>query len=188
MAKNKKPRKKYHPKPVRTQCYTKEDVESLQAMIRKVSLATEISLPAGSASREDVQCIASLLNHATMGLLSRDWLDVEERAAAAQIVDHGGDMLVGMVRKACNRADKEQGEEPKFICTAEELNAIRDAVEVADRFVTDSLDETPGRTLREFFAMKTLMCRKNMTPDGTDINKAVGELADVPTWKWREHK
>ncbi len=188
MAKNKKPRKPYHPKPVRTQCVIQEDIDSLQAMVRQVSLATELSLPAGSATPEQIECIKVMLNHAMTGLMSREYLSAFERADALKKIDEGGDALVGMVKKAFDRRDKAKAKAARFICTADELNAIRNAVAIADQFLTDSYEVEPNRTMREFFAMKTLLARGAKDPTIEQVNKIVSELSRVETCKWRSHK
>ncbi len=188
MAKNKKPRKPYHRKPVRSQCVAASDIALLKALICDVSLATEIALPAGTATTEQVNCIKVLINHALTGIMSREWLSPAERLAAIETIDRGGDALVAMVKKAFDRRDKQGESEPRFVCTADELNDIRDAVQVGSQFLTDSLDVAANRTLREFFAMKVLMARGITDPKIEQVNKLVGELSKLESWEWRNYK
>lgn len=188
MAKNKKPRKKYHPKPVRTQCVIKEDLDSLRSLVSQISLSAEFALPAGTATVEQVDCIKALLNHAMTGIMSREYLSPFERAEALRVLDKGGDALVAMVKKACDRRDKAKATDLRFVCTADELNAIRDAVAIADQFLTDSYGVEPNRTMREFFAMKVLLARHVINPTIEQVNKVVGELSKLETWKWRGYR
>ncbi len=188
MAKNKKPRKHYHPKPVRSLCIVKEDIDALQSMATDISLAAETSLPAGTATVTQVDCIKAMLNHAMTGIMSRKYLSPTECANALAILDKGGDALVAMVKKACDRRDKEGTEGIRFICTGDELNAIRDAVAVADQFLRDSYDVEPSRTMREFFAMKTLLTRGITNPTTEQVNSVVGELSKIESWEWRKLK
>ena len=188
MAKNKKPRKAYHRKPVRSQCVAQSDIDLLKAMICDVGLATEIALPAGTASVEQVNSIKVLTNRALTGIMSREWLSPAERMAAIQTIDRGGYSLLAMVRKAYDRRDKLGLKEPCFVCTADELNNIRDAVQVSSQFLTDSLDVAANRTLREFFAMKILMGRGITEPKIEQVNRVVGELSKLESWEWRNHK
>lgn len=53
MAKNKKPRKKYHPKPRRMLCFDEEQRASVRAMVDRFELVAEIALPRGTADFED---------------------------------------------------------------------------------------------------------------------------------------
>ena len=188
MAKNKKPRKKYVPKPVRSLCVIKEDIDLLQSMARDISLTAELSLPAGTATVSQVDCIKAMLNHAMTGIMSREYLSPTERASALAVLDKGGDALVAMVKKACDRRDKAGVEEIRFICTGDELNTIRDAVAVADQFLTDSYEVEPSRTMREFFAMKTLLSRGVVNPTIEQVNKVIGELNKLESWEWRKLK
>lgn len=75
MAKNKKPRKAYYPKAVRTLCVARGDISGLQDMINRTALAAEISLPRGVATVEQLSCMKTLINHALTGIVSRNYLD-----------------------------------------------------------------------------------------------------------------
>lgn len=185
MAKNKKPRKQYKPKPQRMFCADQVDIDDIKSLTRYVGLVTELSLPLGKASADDLSCIKSLLNHALIGFVGRDYLDEKEREDAVVVVNKGGDACVAAVKRACERRDQ-TGEELRFIFTGDELNAVRDAVAVADQFISDSLDVEPHRTLREFFVMKLLLKRKT-TEDITAerVKRVLDELSTMPTKQWR---
>lgn len=185
MASNKKPRKQYRPKPQRVLCADPSDIEDIKALIRKVGLVTELALPLGTATVDDVACIKSLLNHALVGLVGREYLDESEREAASAIIDKGGDACVAAVKKACDRREKAGGD-LHFIFTGDELNAVRDAVATADHFISDSLDVEPHRTLKEFYVMKLLLKRKQgggVTAER--VKRVLNELAVMPTKQWR---
>lgn len=185
MATNKKPRKPYHKKPERCFCATKEDLDGIKNLLVTTGLAAEIAVPAGTATLDDLACMHSLFNHSLVGLISRDYLDEDEREAAAKIIDAGGKALDAVAKKARLRAEK--GEALRFIFTGDELNKTRDAVTAAHMFVNDSLDVEPHRTLLEFFAMKLLM-RRGQTKDVSEaaVKRALDQLARMPTYKWRQ--
>ena len=68
MPASKKPRKRYHRKPVRTMAVSQADIDNLQAMLTDIALRSEIKLPRGNATYEDVKLINVLLNHAMTGV------------------------------------------------------------------------------------------------------------------------
>ena len=188
MAKNKKPRKAYHPKAVRTLCVAREDISGLQDMINRTALAAEISLPRGVATAEQLSCMKTLINHALTGIVSRNYLNEAERINAQAVLDKGGQALMDVVKKGYDRRT-DASKEPTFICTSAELNAIRDAVGASRDFITDSLEVEPNRTLREFFAMQTLLRRgKAKGIDDRMVRGVLGELSVVSTCAWRNYK
>lgn len=184
MAKNRKPRKKYHPKVVRMPCFKESDMADLNAMITRIELKAELALPMGTMQVVDMNAMKTLLNHAIVGISARDYLDKDERAAAQKILDVGGDALVSVVHHAVERV--KPGETPSFICTAAELAQIRSAIAIAAAFIRDSLEVCPTRTLREFFAMKALLKRlpHNTTVTSQMVESLIDRMACVPTIEW----
>lgn len=184
MPASKKPRKRYHRKPVRTMAVSQADIDNLQAMLTDIALRSEIKLPRGNATYEDVKLINVLLNHAMTGVLSREWLDVTERDNACRMIDAGGEALRNMVKKAHQRA-RETGKAPRYVCTAAELNLIRDGVALARQFLSDSYEVAPNRTIREYYAMRTLIMQgrtENITP--AKVERMLKNLAVSETENW----
>lgn len=184
MPASKKPRKRYHRKPVRTMAVSQADIDSLQAMLTDIALRTEQKLPRGNATYEDMKLINVLLNHAMTGVLSREWLDTAERNEACRMIDAGGEATRNVVKKAHQRA-RESGEEPRYVCTATELNLIRDGVAVAQQFLSDSYEGAPNRTIREYYAMRTLIMQgrtENITPE--KVERMLKTLVGNETENW----
>lgn len=184
MPASKKPRKRYHRKPVRTMAVSQADIDSLQAMLTDIALRTEQKLPRGNATYEDMKLINVLLNHAMTGVLSREWLDTEERNEACRMIDAGGEAARNVVKKAHQRA-RESGKEPRYVCTATELNLIRDGVAVAQQFLSDSYEVAPNRTIREYYVMRTLIMQgrtEDLTP--AKVERMLKNLAVNETENW----
>lgn len=87
MANNKRPRKKYRPKPVRFNCWKLSDIEHLQAVFQDFELITELKFPTGEANMDDMCCVRDVLNLCTLGMVTRDWLDRDEVKDCTPIVN-----------------------------------------------------------------------------------------------------
>lgn len=184
MAKNKKPRKKYHPKPRRMPCFDEEQRASVRAMVDRFELVAEIALPRGTADFEDMSCMRSLLLHALIGAVSRGWIKDEDKMDGITTIEKARDALFSVVARAFKRAGTEK---PHFVCTADELNALRDGVDVAGSFIRDSVDTTPMRCLQEFYASKYLLRRAQGRPVTKEIiDRMISEMRTKPVDSWWE--
>lgn len=164
----------------------KADIDDLQAMLTDIALRTEQKLPRGNATYEDVKLINTVLNHAMTGILGREYLNTMERGQACRMIDAGNGALQNVVKKAYLRA-KDTGTEARFVCTAEELNRIRDAVAVAQQFLQDSYEVQPHRTIREYYAMRALIMQgqtEEITP--AKVEKMIAKLAEQDAVNWWE--
>ena len=182
MPNNKKPRKRYRPKPVRAPWVSKKSLDYVMSVVERYELVAEIALPRGTADYDDMNCLKSLLNHAMLGAISRGWLDKEERREGLSAISKAGKALTSVVDRAFAR----NKEKPAFVCTADELNAVRNGVAVAGPFIRDSMEETPIRCMQEFYAMKALLKRTppgmRMTPE--IIERMIDEMKTTPSWEW----
>lgn len=139
MAKNKKPRKQYH-KRWRTQkliCDQKE-VDAIKETFSDVELAVEMKLPRGAMTMDDVQCLRTMINLTTILLfhaygIDREYCQETYRATWCRMQDAFHSYYTRVI-------DKEI-----FTPTGDELNAIRDCIEVAGTILRCALDADPMR-------------------------------------------
>lgn len=82
MAKNKRPRKHYRPKPCYVPLWTEKDKSNIKALFEHAELVTMLKLPTGEVTMDDLCCIRDTLNLCLMGCMTRDWLDKDEVKAA----------------------------------------------------------------------------------------------------------
>lgn len=86
MAKNKRPRKHYRPKPCYVPLWTEKDKSNIKALFEHAELVTMLKLPTGEVTMDDLCCIRDTLNLCLMGCMTRDWLDKDEVKAAEPVV------------------------------------------------------------------------------------------------------
>lgn len=149
MPKSKKPRKKYHRRFVRP-LIPLEVVEKVKDEMRDIDLIAEIKLPRGTMSMDDVQRVREYINLATaltdVGYgIDHDYVheQYDEQWARMQAGFHS---FYGRVL-----------ERGIFTATAEELNAIRDGLVIADAIVNAALDADPIRVARTWAAVQQIV-------------------------------
>lgn len=178
MAKNKKPRKKYRPKPCRVALFTKDDIEGMKGLLDTCELAIRSSFPAGTAKFDTLENARRVLNHALCGFGNRTNLDADEVARATELMYDAGDALKSAVQR------HNDGKCEGFIFTADEIKTISNGYMVAAEFIRDSLDTCPGQTLKEWYAGRRLEARGKYPITNEMIQAEVARLADIPTCRW----
>lgn len=183
MANNKRPRKKYRPKPVRFNCWKLSDIEHLQAVFQDFELITELKFPTGEATMDDMTCVRDVLNLCTMGLVTRDWLDKDEVKECTPVVNAAGDAIKQCACRACERSP----DAPRFVFTGDELKAVRAGVAIAGPYIRESFECSPTRIVMEFFAMRHLTRGKDGSYAYTDeqLKRAVLKQNDNIDWSHR---
>ncbi len=183
MANNKRPRKKYRPKPVRFNCWKLSDIEHLQAVFQDFELITELKFPTGEATMDDMTCVRDVLNLCTMGLVTRDWLDKNEVKECTPVVNAAGDAIKACADRACDR----NPDAPRFVFTGDELKAVRAGVAIAGPYIRESFECSPTRIVMEFFAMRHLTRGKDGSYAYTDeqLKRAVLKQNDNIDWSHR---
>lgn len=168
MPKSKKPR---HKRKVKHFCVPRAiDIEWLRENISELELKVEIALPRGNCSDIDLFRFRDFLNWATTAAAVRTWYTDESRQ---QICD----MLHDACTKICDLQMRGRKHGFRFICKAEELQAIRDAFEFTGGFLRRSLEECPKQTLKEWNVMmrfsKHAAMGKPVRVDVDDLIQAV---------------
>ncbi len=169
MPKSKKPRRKYRPNPRgKIIWYSPLDaIDNFVDMFTNIELVCETKLPRGNCSRSDVEIMMDLIQWGKVFVADREYF-TEESRLEAQIVLHDGASALSQVieRGLANE---------HFVCTGEELNAIRDAVEFVGPLVKQSIKESPSRTAREWRVMLQYSMRGREASNKqvqADVNRA----------------
>lgn len=141
MPRSSKPRKHYH-KHRRTQkiIIDPRDIEIIKNEFSDIELAVEIKLPRGTMTMNDVQCLRTMINLTTVLLyhgygFERKFCLETYSAAWIRMQDAFHSYYTRVV-------DKEI-----FTATGDELNAIRDGIEIAGVIMRRALDADPYRVV-----------------------------------------
>lgn len=149
MSKNKKPRKKYVKKP-HIPAWTKVEKESLDviaSLISEVEEATEFKLPRGTCRDAELFIIRDFINWAIVASATRSWYTEQSSDEATEILAKGTKAIVEVQYRGRKNGFH-------FICTAKELNLIRDCVEFVASFARESLRDCPMRLEKEWNVMR----------------------------------
>ena len=149
MPKSQKPRKRYrkeeHAQPP---VVTQEKIDQIHSMTTDYELVTEGSLPQGCATLNHLRCMRDVINLAITDLLLQNEYTVEQ----SEILNAGGDALQSVTDNSMVHYGGK-----RFVCRAEELNAIRDAVELAASRVHKAFEKRPLLTIQRFRTMKEII-------------------------------
>ena len=135
MPKNQKPRRKFNPArhARRVTLFTRATVESISDQFRRVEFAVLHRLHRGECTEDELYEARDLLNGALFGIMHRQKaLDVDECSEAVDALTAGGIALTTVTREGLSRG--------RFVCHADELRKIEQAVAIAGQFIEDSLD------------------------------------------------
>ena len=150
MPKSKKPRKKSRAKSYYSPfALTSEDMDKMREVCLRFELIAEYKLHRGECDAVDMNILRDMLNVTCVGLVTR-----ESRAEYAMAVHEdfrrAAQALSAVIRRG---NDKKTG---RYVCTADELNTLREVIELAGDHLRDSIDTCPRRFLREWKAMQWL--------------------------------
>lgn len=169
MAKNKKPRKPYKPRPVHsTGCfYSRADIDRIKSIITGIGLIIEITLPRGEATDDHLHQIEDLLNWGGMMLFDRKWKGQEKEAE--EFTDRQIEALYAL-SAIVNR--KKSGETSGYIGRADELEKIREVCAEIVALLKEGMEIAPQRTLKEFLASRQIAEEQ--------LQKGVRDVFDMP--------
>jgi hypothetical protein len=154
MAKNKKPRKPYHPVKIRlpgSHCSPRL-IGELKSQVNRVALFIEVTLPRGEVDDEQMHCIQDLFNWGGVVVYLRKLKGQED--AKNEFFEFYKNCLEAL-NDVMNR--KKKGISTRYVCTSHELDLIRDVGADICRILNEALDIAPQRTVREFMAVKQLV-------------------------------
>lgn len=190
MAKNKKPRKRYHPRPCRTPMLTAADHDELVRLLEHAEFAIYNHFPYGNAEYQHVEAARRVMNHALAGMLHRrNVLDNDECSQAIQTIFAAGDAL----QTVAARYDKlylQGRRDHLFVFTADELKAVERGYIIASDFIKDSLDTCPAACLKEYYAAMIMDAQmktgkiKNGVLLAEVVDALIEQLSNTPTIEW----
>lgn len=148
MPKSKKPRHKYKPKSgIDFTKVRRQDIDFLQEEFTKIELATEMRLPFSKATDSDFYQMRDFINWGIVAATVREWLPEKTRLDANDLLHKAAKATT----EVQIRGRKNHG---IFVCRAEELNLIRDAIEVVGDLMRESLVKCPTLVTREWAIMR----------------------------------
>ena len=190
MAKNKKPRKQYHPRPCRTPILTDADRAKIVSLIEQVEFAVYNHFPRGEAEYQHLDAVRRVMNHAMAGMLHRrNALDDDECSRAILTFFSAGEALHAVAARR-NKLYHQGRRDHLFVFTVDELKAVERGYVIASDFVKDSLDACPAACLKEYYAAMILdkQISAGQIRDGVLLAEVVDVVIDTlsktPTTEW----
>ena len=169
MPKSKKPRRKYRPNPRgKIIWYSPLDaIDNFVDMFTNIELVCETKLPRGNCSRRDVEIMMDLIQWGKVFVADREYFTEESRLDAQYVLHEGAQALSNVIDRGLKNEH--------FVCTGNELNAIRDAVDFVGPLVKQAIKESPSRTAREWRVMLRYSmrgCEASNKQVQADVNRA----------------
>lgn len=190
MAKNKKPRKQYQPRPCRMPMLTAADHNELVRLLEHTEFAVYNHFPCGNAEYQHVEATRRVMNHALAGMLHRrNVLDDDECSQAILAIFAAGEALQSVAARH-NKLYRQGRRDHLFVFTADELKAVERGYVIASDFVKDSLDACPAACLKEYYAAMILdnQISAGQIRDGVLLAEVVDVVIDTlsktPTTEW----
>lgn len=149
MPKSKKPRKKFNPKrhlrAFTLGGFTEVEEEKLFQKFLTLELKAETALPKGLCRHEDIADMMDFLQWGKIAVANRDYYKDADRIAAQETLIKAADAMDSLIRRCIDR--------DHYVCTADELNAIRDGMSIVGPLMTESIHTVPHRTEKEWLLM-----------------------------------
>lgn len=149
MPKSKKPRKKFNPKQhlraFTLGGFTEVEAEKLFQKFLTLELKAESTLPKGLCKHEDIADMMDFLQWGKIAVANRDFYIDSDRILAQETLIKAADAVDSLVRRCIDRGS--------YVCTADELNAIRDGMSIVGPLMCDSIRTVPHRTEKEWLLM-----------------------------------
>lgn len=166
MPKNKKPRKKFnqkkHLRAFILGGFTEYEEEKLFQKFLTLELKAETALPKGLCKHEDIADMMDFLQWGKIAVASRDYYKDSDRIAAQEALIKSADAIASLIERGID--------EEHYVCTAEELNSIRDGMSIVGPLMNESIKTVPHRTEKEW----RLMLRYSRGTKGKNID--IGQL------------
>ena len=154
----KKPRKKYRPKRIALPCFKRTDIEYMRKVFRNVELSALLKLHTGECSFSDLEDIRDTFNCCVFAFMHRQAaFDQKEIDEAVALITDAGQKLTEVLHRGRDRN--------RFVCTADQLKVIIEAIDTCNTFVNDSLDTCPFQMFDEFNG--SLLIRDALPPEGS---------------------
>ena len=174
MPKSKKPRHAHRPKPGTNYfAVTKENVDRVRSDMADTEIKALFNLENGTCEDMDFYFFRDLINWAIVAVMTRDeeFSNQEEVDEACERLRQAAEALsIVQVRGRKNWCH--------YVCTADELDKIRVAMEFSGDLMRESLDHRPVRVVKEWEAMRhfSLKARfgKPVSVDVATLKKFIG--------------
>lgn len=138
--KAKKRDKKYRQKVVSLNCFRKSDIEDVYSQLSRVELTASLKLHKGESTLDELHEVRDLFNATCFGCLHRkDAITDDGSVDAVKFIMATGVKLANLCRRGA-----------PYVCWADELKDIQEALAICTDFVRDSLDTCPSTFLAEF--------------------------------------
>ena len=173
MPKNKKPRRKFNPKRHLRHFAFKGLTETEETVLYRkflsLELKAETTLAKGLCTSEEIADMMDFLQWGKIAVATRDFYSLEDRIEAQKVLIKSANSMSSLMKRGIKNEH--------YVCTADELNSIRDGMSIVGPLIEQSIRETPHRTEKEW----RVMLRYSRLPQGKDVD--VGQLkADLQRW------
>lgn len=166
MPKSKKPRKKFDPKRhLRHFAFkglTEVEETVLYEKFLSLELKAETTLAKGLCSSEEIADMMDFLQWGKIAVATRDFYSLDERIEAQKVLVKSAYSMASLMERGIKNEH--------YVCTADELNSIRDGMSIVGPLMEKSIKETPRRTEKEW----CVMLRYSRLPQGKNVD--VGQL------------
>ncbi|WP_370829797.1 hypothetical protein [Parasutterella sp.] len=173
MAGNKKPRKAYKPHPVHItgSFYSRENLNKVKSLINEVGLIVELTLPRAEATEDHMYKIQDVLNWGSMLVSDRKFPGQKKEVDEFRDRHHAALEALSQIHQR-----KEEGISSRYVGTADELNILRDVCGEICELLKEGMEVSPGRTLREFLAVKAIVQEEHDRREKAGIPHGIHEL------------
>ncbi len=156
MAVSKKPRHKRKPKGnIRALIFPEKDKKAIKALFVDVRIKCEMTLHTGMCNYQDVACFRDCLNLCSWMLCGeRDHVEIDDETIEAFIKAHSA---FHDLYERGNKAGGIDDESVRYVCRGEEIEAIKNGVEIAGDFIETMIELRPNRFLKLWVAMKKFL-------------------------------
>lgn len=170
MPKSKKPRKKFNPKQhLRHFAFrglTEVEEAVLYEKFLSLELKAETTLAKGLCSSDEIADMMDFLQWGKIAVASRDYYKDSDRIAAQEALIKSADAIASLIKRGID--------EEHYVCTAEELNSIRDGMAIVGPLMGTSIKECPHRTEKEWRLM--IKYSRGSTGRNVDVKQLIAEL------------
>ena len=149
MPKSKMPRKKFDPKrhlrAFTLGGFTKVEADKLYQKFLTLELKAETTLLKGLCKHEDMADLMDFLQWGKIAIANRDYYENSARIQAQEALIKAADAIDSLIKRGVEREH--------YVGTADELNAIRDGMEIVGPLMCESIQTVPHMTAKEWLLM-----------------------------------
>lgn len=149
MPKNKKPRKKFNPKrhfrAFTFGTFTAVQEDALYKKFLTLELKAETTLAKGLCSSEEIADMMDFLQWGKIAVAGRDFYKDADRIEAQKVLIESADAMNSVMLRGI--------EKEHYVCTAQELNSIRDGMAIVGPLMRESIEKNPHLTEKEWLLM-----------------------------------